>query len=139
MRVVLDTNIYVSFILTGGETLSSLFHAWQEREFEVLTSEEIVSEMEAVLDRFLKRGAITEDAEKEAIWRLNHDGRRIDVTSHINRSKDVKDNRYLACAKDGVADYLITGDKKHLLKLKTFGSTQIVSPKEFVEILREKA
>ena len=138
MRVVFDANIYVSFILTGGETLSSLFNAWQAREFEVLISQDIAAEVKEVCDRFLKRGTLTDDAVKEAIWRLDHDSQRIDVISRIMISKDPKDNKYLACAKDGKADYLVTGDKKHLLSLKKFGTTRIVSPKEFVEVLEKR-
>lgn len=138
MRVVLDANIYVSFILAGGETISSLFDAWQAREFEVLSSEDITAEVKDVCDRFLKWGILTEDAVKETIWRLNHASRRIEIVSLATRSTDVKDNKYLACAKDGEADFLVTGDKKHLLSLKTFGTTRIVSPKEFVEVLQKQ-
>lgn len=138
MRVVLDANIYISFVLAGGESISSLFDAWQAREFDVLSSEDITQEVKDVCDRFLKRGAITEEAVEEAVWRLDHEAKRIKVSSRVTISKDVKDNRYLACAKDGQADYLVTGDKKHLLSLKKFGTTRIVSPKEFVEVLRKK-
>lgn len=137
MRVVIDANIYVSFILAGGDTISSLFNAWQAHEFEVLSSQDITAEVKEVCDRFLKRGILTEDAVKETMWRLNHDSRHIEIVSWVTWSKDVKDNKYLACAKDGEADFLITGDKKHLLSLKTFGTTKIVSPKEFVEILKK--
>ncbi len=136
MRVVIDANIYVSFILAGGETLSSLFNAWQAREFEVLISKNIAAEVKEVCDRFLKRGTLTEDVAKETIWRLDHESRRIKVVSLVTLSKDVKDNKYLSCARDGKADYLITGDKKHLLSMKRFGKTRIVSPKEFVTILQ---
>lgn len=135
MRAVLDANIYVSFILTGGETLSSLFHAWERRLFVPLTSDEIIAEVKEVCERFLEQGTISKEALQEAFWRLTHDAKHIAVVSHVARSKDVKDNKYLACAKDGAADYLVTGDKKHLLTIKTFGATKIVSPKEFVEIL----
>lgn len=138
MRVVIDANIYVSFILASGDTISSLFNAWQAHEFEVLSSQDITAEVKDVCDRFLKRGILTEDAVKETIWRLDHDSRRINIVSRVIRSKDVKDNKYLACAKDGEADFLITGDKKHLLSLKKFGTTRIVSPKEFVEVLQKK-
>jgi putative PIN family toxin of toxin-antitoxin system len=137
MRVVFDANIYVSFILTGGEIISSLFNAWQSREFEVLISDEITAEVKEVCDRFLRRGTITEESVKETLWRLDHDSRRIKVVSLVTRSKDVKDNKYLSCAKDGEADYLVTGDKKHLLSFNQFGTTRIVSPKEFVEILQK--
>lgn len=138
MRVVLDANIYVSFILAGGETLSSLFDAWQAREFEVLISKDIAIEVKEVCDRYLKRGILKESVVRETIWRLDHDSRRIKVVSLVTRSEDVKDNKYLACAKDGQADYLITGDKKHLLSLKKFGYTRIVSPKEFVAVIQKQ-
>ena len=115
MRVVLDANIYVSFILAGGEIISSIFRAWQSREYEVLSSKDIYAEVEEVCNRFLKRGLITDDVVSETLWRLNQDAKKISVSSVVTRSKDVRDNKYLACAKDGNADYLITGDKKHLL------------------------
>lgn len=138
MRIILDANIYVSYILSGGETVSSLFDAWEERLFVVLVSDEIIAEVKDVCDRFLKRGLLTEEVINETIWRLIHDSVRVKATSHVIRSKDTKDNKYLVCAKDGEADYLITGDKKHLLLMKKFEMTRIVSPKEFAEVLHKK-
>lgn len=138
MRVILDANIYISFIFSGGETVSSLFAAWEERLFIVLVSDEIIAEVKDICDRFFKRGLLTEEVVSETIWRLNHESVRVKAISRVNRSKDTKDNKYLVCAKDGQADYLVTGDKKHLLSLKKFGTTRIVSPKEFVEVLEKR-
>lgn len=38
MRVVLDTNVILSFLLTRGRTISSIFNAWDEGKFELLIS-----------------------------------------------------------------------------------------------------
>jgi predicted nucleic acid-binding protein len=50
--------------------------------------------------------------------------------------RDPKDNFLLALAKDGLADYLITGDRD-LLSVKKFGKTQIVTLNEFEKILND--
>ncbi len=49
-------------------------------------------------------------------------------------SKDLKDNPILACAVDGGADYVISGDR-HLLELGIFEEIRVVTPAEFLEIL----
>src|SRR5207248_8548809 len=48
--------------------------------------------------------------------------------------RDVKDDPVLACAVDGRADYLVTGDPD-LLSLKLFRGIQIVSPAQFLQVL----
>ena len=49
--------------------------------------------------------------------------------------KDPADNRVLECAAEARADYLITGDKRHLLPLKKFQGTKIVMPRDFADQL----
>ena len=51
-------------------------------------------------------------------------------------SRDPKDNKFLALAVSGQADYLITGDKD-LLVLKSIGAIPIVSPAEFLAKIKE--
>jgi len=50
--------------------------------------------------------------------------------------RDVDDHRILECAVAARADYLITGDKRHLQSLKHFRGIQIVSPREFIDLFR---
>jgi len=135
MRVVIDANIFVSFLLTGGETISSLVDFWEERKFTLLSSKEILAEIRETTRQFFKKGLIEEKEVGELLWRLENDAEEVVVHSCVSVSPDKKDNRYLACALDGEADYLITGDKKHLLALEKIGKTKIISPKEFKNIL----
>lgn len=139
MRVVIDANVVVSFLLSKGDTVSFIFDAWEKETFEVLMSSDILIELDDVIDRATKstkEGVDRKDA-TAMIRRLRKNTIRFPTVSSVHISKDHKDNRYLACAKDVQADFLVTGDKKHLLPLKEFGSTRIVSPKEFVQILQK--
>ena len=55
----------------------------------------------------------------------------IEVASIVTICRDSKDNFLLALAKDGKADYLLTGDKD-LLELKKFGKTKIEKITTFI-------
>jgi len=48
------------------------------------------------------------------------------------------DNQILACALEARADYLVTGDLKHICPLQNVGRVKIVSPAEFLAILRSE-
>ncbi len=54
----------------------------------------------------------------------------IDVQSPILICRDPKDNFLLALAKDGRADFLLTGDKD-LLELKKIDKTRIIAIAQF--------
>jgi len=49
-------------------------------------------------------------------------------------SRDPKDDKFLACAVEGAADYIVTGDAD-LLSLEKFHAVRIVRPAEFVQLL----
>lgn len=140
MRVVIDANVVISFLLSKGDTVSFIFDAWENDAFEVLMSADILVELDEVVDRAKRqiKGGVDPLIAAAMSRRLRKNTIKVSVGSSVHESKDDKDNRYLACAKDGQADYLVTGDKKHLLTLKMFGTTRIVSPKEFVEVLQKK-
>lgn len=136
MRVVLDANIVISFMISRGETISAIFESWAKESFIFLTSREILIEIDEVIDRLIKRKIIDLQTAISIIRRLRKDTYKVKVTSNIDISKNNKDNRYLACALDGKADFLVTGDRKHLLSIKKIGKTKIISPKDFLEILK---
>lgn len=137
MKVVLDANVLVSFLLTSGPTISQIIIFWQENKFTLLLTDEIITEIKQVLERFVAARLIKGEAAIALLTRLEKDSQIMRSLSPVTASPDKKDNRYLAAAKDGRADYLVTGDKKHLLSLKQFGQTKIIAPKEFVQILQK--
>lgn len=58
----------------------------------------------------------------------------VDVRSHVAASRDPDDNKYLECAVDGRADFVVSGDGD-LLSLESFDGIPIVKPRRFVEIV----
>lgn len=60
------------------------------------------------------------------------------VKSVVDASPDPDDNFLLALALDGQADYLVTGDKSHLLFLKEFNGIPIIRLDTFLEIIEQK-
>jgi len=56
-------------------------------------------------------------------------------TRTVNVARDPQDNKFLACASEGSAEYLVSGDDD-LLQIKVFERTQIVRPRAFLETLQ---
>ena len=137
MKVVLDANIIVSFLLTRGPTISLIMEAWNKNSFTLLTSKEILSEIDDVLARLISKGLIQPAYARAMMVRLRKDSQLIEPSLEVNLSPDKKDNRYLSCAIEGHADYLVSGDTKHLLPLKSIGSTLIISPVQFVDVISQ--
>ena len=135
MKVVLDANILISFLLTHGETISKIVDGWEQQKFTILTTSEILTEVRQVVERFVAAKLIKEETALALLDEIENDSLIVPGLTTLNISPDKKDNRYLECAIDGEADYLVTGDKRHLLPLKTINKTKIISPKEFTEIL----
>lgn len=135
MKVIFDANIFVSFLLSIDSSITKLYVLWKQSKFEVLVSENIFDEIHEVLSRMEKKKIIDMNEKKSLQTDISTLTKCIQVISSVNTSDDVKDNRYLSCAEDRKAQYLITGDKKHLLPLKKHQKTNIISPKELVDII----
>ena len=132
MRVVLDTSVLVSFLLTQGRVISAIIEQWETGELEVIVSPQIMAELRRVaederLATRLRPGvlevllrALTENAEVVA-GELELPG----VT------EDPDDDMVVACAVEGNAAYIITRDQ-HLLRMGTYRDIVVVGPEEFV-------
>lgn len=136
IKVILDANIFVSFFLTGGETIATVFSLWKRGEFEVFASADIVAEVYRIF-RYPKIQKRVTFVDQKALTQMIEDlvGRVYpQERTHVLRDPD--DEKYLQAASVCQADYLVSGDRD-LLSLKKYGTTRIVSPKEFVEVLQK--
>ena len=130
-RAVLDTNVVVSGIIRDagppGQILRLLF---EEQKFTAVTSLQILAEVKAVLSR--------EKIRKYHGWT----DEQIDIfpaffytQSEVTEGKftvqviaeDPSDDKFLACAREGNAEYLVSGNA-HILRLKIYEGVQIVPP-----------
>jgi putative PIN family toxin of toxin-antitoxin system len=132
IRVVADTNVYVSAIVFGG-TCEEVLVLARAGLVDLYVSPPILSELRVVLGRTFGwpparvREALAEVGALAALVRPSH--RLKEVTSHE------QDHRVLECALAADADFLVTGDKRHLQRLKAFQGIRIVSPRAFLHAL----
>ncbi len=127
IRVVIDTNVYVSALVFGGKPAAVLRLA-ESGAFQVVVTTIIQQELVETLNT--KFGWPSERAEStcrelwdEAWWVLRPEA--------VEESRDPADNAILGCALESQAQVIITGDQD-LLVLHPFRSIKIVSPAEFL-------
>jgi putative PIN family toxin of toxin-antitoxin system len=140
MRVVLDANVIVSALINPQGAPAQVFDAWRAERFQLLLSQAILEEIGRVL-RYPKvavHHGWTEERLRTWLEDLAHLGLMTPGTLTIAVIQDdPSDNRYLECAVEGEAAYLVSGDRL-LLSLGTFQSIQIVSPRVFLEVLQQE-
>ena len=128
LRIVVDANCWISSLLS--QTFKSQLEIVYDKECRLLFSEQLFWEVGGAIRKpYLVKHIIRTDYEK-LISLLRTDAELVDVHSVVKVCRDPKDNFLLALAKDGNADYLITGDDD-LLVLETFEKTKIVKLTDF--------
>jgi len=135
MKVVLDCNVIASFLITPGNNIKIIRNAWNNDKFELIMSDEIFEEIEQILERLVKQGYFNDDQSTELSKTILRKSTFINVITKVNICSDKKDNRYLSCAKDSRANYIVTGDKHHLIPIKKYKYTKIITPADFALIL----
>jgi putative PIN family toxin of toxin-antitoxin system len=133
MRVVIDTNIWISYLLGG--LLQRLDEKIFSKEIKIVVSDEMLKELSEVLSRPRFKNIFTPERIKELFSLLDSYAVVVSPSQKVSVCRDEKDNFLLEAAVEGKADYLITGDED-LLTLNPFHNTRIVRPKDFDEILK---
>jgi len=130
IRVCLDTNVLISAALFDGKP-EEILRLIEEDKLILVISPAILVETTRVLVNKFQR-------DKEEVTRfikLLYDlGEITRPKGNIRLIKKVSDNRILECAIEGGIDYIVTGDKKHLLPLGKFKNIPIITPGEFLKI-----
>ena len=130
MRVVIDTNVWVSRLLIAGSVPARAVDAALAR-FEVVVSEASVEELADVLSREKFDRYVSPQDREEFLRRLLQVTTVVPVLSEITDSRDPKDNRFLALALDSGNGCIVSGDD-HLLALNPWRGIEIISPEEFL-------
>lgn len=129
-RVIIDTNLWLSFLLTKNYTkLDSII---SDNSITLLFSQELIDEFIDVVNRPKFKKYFTDEDLAEILDAIRLHSEFIEVTSTTDLCRDPKDNFLLGLAKDGAATHLITGDKD-LRALRKFGRTVILTIKEYLK------
>jgi putative PIN family toxin of toxin-antitoxin system len=138
LRVVLDTNILVSAVLSKSGIPAQIVDAWQADEFFLVSYETAIAEVERVLKDLLSLGKyrITEEDISSLLHLLQSDALLVldlpNVTDIIPAHP--ADELFLSIALAGESQVIVSGDK-HLLGLKTFRGIEILTARKFFDAL----
>jgi putative PIN family toxin of toxin-antitoxin system len=129
MRVVFDTNIFVSAFVIPGSLAEKAVLKIIEGEDVLLLSKDILDELLSILATKFSRDR--EEISHVALF-LSETAERVKLSMRIRALTDEPDNRILECAICGKADIIVTGDKK-MLRLREYERIKIMSLKTYLE------
>ena len=121
--------------MTRGTPPDRLYEEWRHGRFELVSTEQQIEELRDVVRRPFFQARL----KPGEIGRMVNDIRRLAVMCaslpEVRRSPDPADDYLLALCEATLADYLVTGDKGHLLALDRHHGTRIVSARTLVNLL----
>lgn len=132
MRVVADTNVYLSALLFGGPP-EEIVNLARQGTIQLLVSPSILLEVATVLKtKFEWHEADAADV----IRSIGYCSELVKPELVIKEIADDADNRILECAVEGGADYIVSGDR-HLLELESFRGIRIVRARALLDLLAD--
>lgn len=127
-KVVIDTNVFISGILFGGNP-RKLLEAWIDKNFVCCISPELKAE---ILQKLGKKFLLSSESLGYIEEALDTYCEKYVPEASVTILKDPTDNFLLELSEESQADFLVSGDKE-VLSMKHYKNTVIISPREFIE------
>lgn len=137
IRIVLDTNLFVSALLKPGSNPDIILHWVKDEKVLLLMSESICHEISRVLTypKIRKRLTASDEELKNFVQLLGTVAIITPGTLNLPPiDADPDDTKYLVCAVEGHADCIVSGDH-HLTDLVMYRGIRIVTPIDFIQIV----
>ncbi len=128
-RVIIDTNLWISFLLT--KDFSKIDLLLKDNKLTLLFSQELLDEFVEVAQRPKFKKYFSTNDLQDLLSKIRTKAEFISVTSFIDLCRDKKDNFLLALANDGKATHLITGDKD-ILGIEKLNKTEISTMTDYL-------
>ncbi len=140
LRAVIDTNLFISGLFSRDSLSAQLQNLWVNLDFELVTSIEIIKEISRVLNYpRIKDHFKPKDKNVKRFFQLIF--RKAIIAKDIYKTDritaDPTDNKFLACALEKNADYIVSRNP-HLRNIKHYHGIQIVDVKTFIEKVKAK-
>jgi uncharacterized protein len=142
MNIVIDTNVLVSGMLTPGRAPAQLLELVLAGKIKLVISPQIIQEIQRVLKypgiiKLMKQRQLESEELEKALWRILR-------VAHLTAgavtvqgvAADPSDDIFLACALEGQAEFIVSGDQ-HLTELKTYQGISIIPPAVFMSLWLE--
>ena len=136
MRVVVDTNVLVSALISPAGSPAEIQHAWARGDFELVTSPALLNELTKVLSypRIQRRLHWTAGQLSDFLKHLRATAIVVTPAQALVVARDPDDDRVLEAAQAGHADFIVSGDRD-LLDLREFVGIPILTPTGFLTML----
>ena len=130
MRIVIDANVLISAIFWTGKPKQLLNHV-RRQKITFVTSYQLLDELRQILIRQDKPFHLQDKEADQVVEALRGSAEVVESHRQLSICHDEMDNRVIACAIDGRADYIITGDL-HLLGLRSYQTVKIMTVSDFL-------
>ena len=127
-RLIIDTNLWISFLI--GKELHDLKDLIADRQVKLIVSDQSIKEFRLVTSRPKLLKYFDNEKVEELLTLIELVSEKVKIKKIEKICRDPKDDFLLAMAKEGKADYLLTGDKD-LLEIGKHHRTEIISIKDF--------
>jgi putative PIN family toxin of toxin-antitoxin system len=130
MKIVLDTNVFISGIFFSGPP-AQILKAWKDQKFQIVISKDILSEYQRVADELSKKFSAVDI--RPIIELLTIYGEIVETEGiFVTVCEDPDDNMFLECAIASNSKIIISGDK-HLLRVSGYQGIDVVKPRDFID------
>jgi putative PIN family toxin of toxin-antitoxin system len=135
IKVVLDTSVFIAALLSKSRTSAPVLvlNSWREQCFTLVMAPQLLQELVVQLMRKQVPQADIEDLVALIAEAALHISGAYEATRLDNIDPD--DNMFLAAAYEAKANYLVSLDRQHLLPLKHYHGTQIITPALFIRVI----
>ena len=129
MRIVIDANVLISGVFFGGSPRNVL-EAIASGRVKASASAEIVDEYHEIVEEMIarKQGHLSADGLAAFVAKLD----LVEPVTQVDVCRDPDDNKFISCAIDAHAVYIVSGDKD-LLSIGSFEGVEMVTAAEFCE------
>lgn len=130
MKIVLDTNVFISGIFFSGPP-SEILKAWKDSKIQIMLSKEILFEYQRVAEELSSKFPPVNIKEIIVLFMIHGE---IFETKNIsvNICEDPDDKKFIECAIASTTKIIVSGDK-HLLKISGFKGISVLKPREFLD------
>jgi putative PIN family toxin of toxin-antitoxin system len=139
LRAVVDTDVFVSGLMGVDSPPRRIVDAWLDQQFTLVTSLTLLEELVHVLSypRIVERIRVGQPEVDAILAALLSQGETVPGALELpSVTGDPKDDAVVACAVEGKADFIVTGDED-LLAMGSHEGTRMVTPRQFLRRLLE--
>ena len=135
MKIVLDTNVFISGIFFGGPP-SQILQSWRQSKTRIVLTEQILTEYQRIGEELSAKYPSV--SIKQIIELFTVFGEFVE-TRGISETicDDPDDNKFIECAIASQIKLIVSGDK-HLLNISGYKNIEVLKPREFVDTYLEE-